>query len=717
MKSAYKLYIFSIILASIIVLCPSYVFVSPDNESFMSTVLSTIFQARAIRDGYYPFWTSLLGFGMPQPFSQSLYFHPILFLFALLPTKLALILFYQSHLIFGGISMWALCLEVKITSKIAFACTLTYLLSASTLNYSLTDFWPSVFLLWTFLPFFWLTIIRLLQAKLHFSKLYYSLWVGLVAGLMFLNGHSGVTATYFVITVIFIIAFGRNMWQRLPWFILSLLIFLLLAGGRIYHFSTEYAFFAEDIYRTYIGHSVFNLEGIWALLFKPLYPGSFKEILIQNYSIGTRIVWFGGIFIVFALVGAFHHRVENPYRKVLAITFVFSFVAIHLPSELCFRVVAWMLAFRDPLTISGILLAGIALTSLTQKKDGYLHTYHTHIILLHIVFLVVGAFPFWLKNFSTAIDNSAHNQSHNLLLNPYETTLMSSLNQSEFIKKISRFQKEEEGRLYFSKKILESGNISHQQDLTRNAFAFHGIRVVPGYFKGISYDKVYPDNKLMHGHIEPQASVLVNKPLLDVLGIRYILATPLESVHPELELLNTFNIYENTPPINLYINNEAWPDAVVMNDNASEIQLDRINPCENDRLLCADFSDVKSLRLESPKIKVSRKHGSIYLTKDPSSEEELIMVTEYYRDGWKAFGLESDKTKKALTVLPVSEQFVGIRIPAGTTEIKLIFQPATRIVLEWVSWLGIMIAVTVLTCMSFISRKIRRCMNNPQFTS
>lgn len=73
-----------------------------DVEDFYSTAVGTSLFVNAALRGQNPFWTDLLGLGLPQPFRISLIQHPLAFLFALYEPIMAVIIFESGE---GGKNM------------------------------------------------------------------------------------------------------------------------------------------------------------------------------------------------------------------------------------------------------------------------------------------------------------------------------------------------------------------------------------------------------------------------------------------------------------------------------------------------------------------------------------------------------------------------------------------------------------------------------------
>ncbi len=68
------------------------------------------------------------------------------------------------------------------------------------------------------------------------------------------------------------------------------------------------------------------------------------------------------------------------------------------------------------------------------------------------------------------------------------------------------------------------------------------------------------------------------------------------------------------------------------------------------------------------------------------------MVDEYYQPEWKAYARGS-YGQKEISPVPILKDFIGLRIPAGTTSVRLVYRPVARIALEILS----MASLAVLT--------------------
>jgi uncharacterized membrane protein YfhO len=65
--------------------------------------------------------------------------------------------------------------------------------------------------------------------------------------------------------------------------------------------------------------------------------------------------------------------------------------------------------------------------------------------------------------------------------------------------------------------------------------------------------------------------------------------------------------------------------------------------------------------------------------------DTTVMVNEYYLPDWKAVAHGSYGGKEISTT-PILMHFIGMKIPAGTTSVNLIYRPVIRIILEIISY-------------------------------
>ena len=126
------------------------------------------------------------------------------------------------------------------------------------------------------------------------------------------------------------------------------------------------------------------------------------------------------------------------------------------------------------------------------------------------------------------------------------------------------------GRLYLSpeaEQLVMRGQ-ERRNGWVRNSLAYQ-VPLVNGHFKGVSASGLYPDSSRPYGAIFSDSAVVRNRALLDVVGIRYVIALDDEAVAPGL-----VSVAHSQDPSGhrfvLWRNPTASPGAIVV-DDAAEI--------------------------------------------------------------------------------------------------------------------------------------------------
>ena len=113
-----------------------------DEEDYSSTVLTTQLFLDAVWEGESPFWTNLLGLGLPQPFRISWVLHPLSFLFLIFSSTIATKIIILIHGVFATLCTFLICTRLKINNFISAVCAISFALSSSNINYLHVDDWP-----------------------------------------------------------------------------------------------------------------------------------------------------------------------------------------------------------------------------------------------------------------------------------------------------------------------------------------------------------------------------------------------------------------------------------------------------------------------------------------------------------------------------------------------------------------------------------------------
>ena len=186
-----------------------------DDEEYRNVVVSLVIHARALLDGHYPFWTSDLGLGMPHPLHPTFFFHPLMPLFGVLSPGTAVRLFFIAHAVLGAAGCWALVRHVGAGRWTAALATSTWLLATPALDYSHTDLWLGHFLGWSLYPWLLLFTRRILDHPEASQPWRAALQLGLVAGLLGVNGHLGQVPVLILPMAVMCVAEPRAIARRL----------------------------------------------------------------------------------------------------------------------------------------------------------------------------------------------------------------------------------------------------------------------------------------------------------------------------------------------------------------------------------------------------------------------------------------------------------------------------------------------------------------------
>src|SRR5947208_7269328 len=88
-----------------VLLIPNWLVLPPDDENLSKEIVGTVFQSRELFSGRYPFWDPWLGFGVPEPLSQTLVFHPFVVLAEVLSLGAAIGALYQLQIWVGVVAV------------------------------------------------------------------------------------------------------------------------------------------------------------------------------------------------------------------------------------------------------------------------------------------------------------------------------------------------------------------------------------------------------------------------------------------------------------------------------------------------------------------------------------------------------------------------------------------------------------------------------------
>jgi hypothetical protein len=119
----------------------------------------------------------------------------------------------------------------------------------------------------------------------------------------------------------------------------------------------------------------------------------------------------------------------------------------------------------------------------------------------------------------------------------------------------------------------------------------------------------------------------------------------------------------------LYENPGASPGAFLLPADVGGTEFPQYEGCENDRILCRDFRALA--RPPGAAVpEVVRRGGEIGVTLSAAHTPATLVVADMFRRGWSAVA-----GGRALPTRPVLGGLIAVAVPAGITEVRLVYQP------------------------------------------
>ena len=584
-----------------------------DDEEYRGAILSLILHARALLDGVYPYWTSSLGFGLPHPLHPAPVMHPLMLLFGVLAPDTAARVLYGAHAVIGAAGVWWLIRQLGGRSWAAALGSTTWALSAPSANYVLTDFWPAEFVVWSLAPYLLLSALRLLDATEDRRPWLDGIAFGLIAGLMWANGHAGYVPVYFIPLALIFVADWRRTLRRWPSLALAVAVGLAVAGPTLARLLSELPRFPALPRLT--SSTVVGWTQIADMILRPLSFNMPAAMLSAVARHGTRVPFFGGPFFILATAYACGFGGTSPHRRRLVIGFVSSFALMLLPVERTGVVFSGVFLFRDPMVLFGITLGCLAWQAVADRLPRAAMT----AAVLQVVVLFVSAWPF--------VNRALAGRE---LIEPilHDTPVKAAL---------SRWPALLPGRWYLAPE-LETRVLDHRligDGLWLNTWLYSGLPVVNGTFKGVSADDIYRSEYLPIGRIRSHPATVSNPSTLTVLGIGAVLATSSEPVAPTLREMVRIPTLESGD-LRLLANPDVWPGAAFVDESALLSQPRAVSGCTVGGVLCLDLAKVAAAPHDT-NVQVQRRHGDIDVHfAGNSTTARWLLVSEMYRPAWTA---------------------------------------------------------------------------------
>jgi hypothetical protein len=583
--------------------------------------------------------------------------HPLVPLLAVVsPTTWARLLLV-AHTLLGAAGMWQLARVLQITPLVRAVCVFTFLLATPTQNYTLTDFWPSHYVMWTSAPWLLLIAWRMLGATGRDVR-GYGVMLGVCAGLVLATTHPGHAPVYGVVVLAVAVARWRAVLARWQWLLAAALIALAIASPGLTQLATERQVFNPDL-------GIVKYPA-------PLPPSAVRDVFLRPFSLsehpwqtdvlngGTRTLFFGGPFAVLCLLGLIRLGRSHP-ALAIGVTLASVLLFTSLPPMTFLS----RFHFRDPLLLCAIPLAGLAADHLLQLPRARLPV--LVILAAQIGIVTAAALPFLDKVWEPEARQASWFRGATAETGTADVLLALML---------------APGRLAYSPQI--DYEVSERERLREglgiNALAYRGIPVVNGLFKGISTNVLWPDDRLFYGRIRLPQSLIVSDEGLDLLGIRYVLANPSETLAHGLRERGAVRKSNGMPAL-LYENANASPGAFVVVAQPAELPVLQPYPdCTHDRFLCMDLRPLAQLRRQDL-LDVARRESRIEIDIEAGPTPRILVLVEMFRPEWRA-----TSNGRGLETVSVGPGLLGVMLPTGVTSVRLDYRAPWYVAASLLAW-------------------------------
>jgi hypothetical protein len=632
---------------------------TPDDEEFRFAVLASVLHVRELAQGTLPTWTSTLGFGIPLPLVPNFNLHPLVPLLAVVSPVTWIRLLYLAHTLLGATGMWQIGRALHLSPVTSGACVLTFMLATPAQNYLLTDLWPSHYLVWTSSPWLLLMAWRLLDATGP-AVVRRSVALGVIAGLVLANTNPGHIAVYGALVLAVVAGQWRAAIARWQWLAAAAAMACVIAGPNLAQLALERTIFDASL-------GIVKVE-------EPLPPSAAWDVFLRPFSRsehvwqvdvvarGTRTLFFGGPFAVLSLLGlAWHWRRHPALALGVAVTAVLLFTP-YPPVSFASR-----FHFRDPLTLCAILLAGLAVDDL--RRSPRTRPFAVAALILQVGVVAAAISPFLENAWRPDATRAMWLRGASGDAPPVEAL---------------RAAMSAPGRLAYSPQVdyQVSERARLRDGLGVNALAYQDVPLVNGSFKGASTDVLWPDDRLFYGRVRIPRQLIESDAGLDVLGIRYVLASRDEPVAPQLRW-RTSIATALTDPLLLYENTDAGPGGFVMNDGVESVELPMYPDCTHDRLLCRDLTALAH-RQRTQTVEIVRHGPRIDVTLGRHPEPGVLVLADMFRPEWAAA-----VDGRAVDTRSLGPGLLAVGVPAGATSVRLDYRPVTLIVATMAGWFAL----------------------------
>ncbi len=577
----------------------------------------------------------------------------------------------------------------------------SYILSVPMLRPFWQEFWPSTVVAWSMLPVLFYLSLRFFSATGRLENLRAGLMLTLVAGLTGLSAHAPTITIYGLALVVIWLVRWRCWAPKLIYVLMAAAGAAALVQVRVLPMVVYFREFPDGLDRPRV-YTGFLGDFVWGMIFRPLvwppqaefpallanlqFPQAaamfFDQYLVRHLDVQASFL--GPVLMLLGVVAITSRAFKHSYRGPLTVAVIFSAIAMLVPTSVSWNVFNVRFFWADSITFLLLLLAGITLSALARDFGAEGQRLAMVTRRAQIVVLALGIFPsiFLASSLILRAETGLATKLFDGLPQIGRTGVvnMKEMANSSLAGRIKAISGHAGPRVYLSPGVGSGKLIGMPGDQPGRAavpleggLALSGLRVVTSSSKGFSQGAFYPEQALPYSSISPQASLLSRPAALDVLGINVVVAFPDELNDDSLNFKEWVSLADGRR-FGIYINSDAWKPATVVSPRIGTLKPDLVPDCEHQRLLCRDLSRLLELSDVHTPVEAKYREGEVRVTLAAGDTARTLFVSEAYRPGWQALA----ETGEQLTVTPVLDAFLTVRVPAQVKSITLSYRPAWR---------------------------------------
>lgn len=607
----------------------------PDFDEYLTGVASTHVVLDAIVHGAWPFWSLDFGLGVPQPFRYHFIFHPLAPLCLATDCDALLRSITAIHLLLGAVFMTLLARRFTASRVLASAAGLTFCLSSCAVEFMFADDWPMTLIHESAVPIMVYAVLAISDEPDWRHSLLWSLVLGGVAGLI-------LSLTFPIPTLFAVAIIGMSvpgLRRRFPWLVFAAVVTTLMGAAKVHHIYTE----------------VMRNPGYLPRLDHPDYPAAYHlwSAFLRPFPLSPvrpdwRTVFFGPPFAIAATIAA-ATRHDARIRPIL-VGLLLGVLGFVIPPSWLFNINTAQWMYRTELNVFGILLAVYGIDRWTSSSNR--HVWRVGIVAVQLCWVVVCVTPEWYPRFVASVG----------LAPPGRTKLISP----GMAEEIAGREHASPGRAIFAPEAEAALRlpIFNNAGLAANELPVLGVPTVSATENGITTDDLFPQVGMLESDITATPGMIRSRPLLNVLGIRYVLAYGHDTVAEGLQEVKSWS-----NGLRMYENSEAWPDAFFVNALRDD-RVPRLTGCGHDRFLCADFSKYDLYRTRDS-LQITRLRDGFRLTFPPRDTPRSLLITQWYYPEWTV-------TEGRASLRRAAEQLIGVEVAPGERTVTVQYRPYLR---------------------------------------